>query len=125
MTLQINTFPISLDQLDSLKNSLWYLTAIWGTKQINHPSYNTVKIKWQHLTTELEVFNDICATEDDIHEPGVELAATMYGCDIKLNQERAIIFKDRCNDKSWKKKITLDRFPPTVDVIELYTFRKS
>ena len=125
MTLQINTFSTSLDQLDSLKNSLWYLTAIWGTKQINHLSYNTVKFKWQYVTTELEVFNDIGATKDDIHDPGIELSATMYGCDTNLNQERAIIFKDRCNDKSRKKKITLEQLPQTVDVVELHSERAN
>ena len=100
------------------------MTAILGIKQINHPSYNTVKIKWKHLTTELEVFNDICGTKYDIHDPGVELSSTMYGCDINLNQERAIIFKNRCNDKS-RKKITLDRLPPTVDVVELHSERAN
>ena len=49
----------------------------------------------------------------------------MHGCDIKLNQERAFVFKDRCNDKSRKKKITLDGLPPTVDVVELHSERAN
>ena len=59
------------------------------------------------------------ATKDYIHDAGVKLVVTMYGCDII----RTIIFKDRCNDRSWKEKITLDRFPPAVVVVGLYSER--
>ena len=63
------------------------------------------------------------ATKDDIHDEEVKVVVTMYGCDINLNQERTIIFKDRCNDISRKKKITLDRLRPTVNAAEQHSER--
>ena len=56
------------------------------------------------------------------HDAEVKLVITMYGSDISFNQERAIIFKDRCNDKS-RKKIKLNWLPPTVDAVELHSER--
>ena len=47
----------------------------------------------------------------------------MYGCDTKLNGERAQIFMDLCNDKKTKRIVNLDRLPPTVDAVGLYDQR--
>ena len=55
----------------------------------NHPSYNALKNNWQHLTTELEIFKDMNATKDDIHDAGVKLVLTMYGCDINHYFQRS------------------------------------
>ena len=55
----------------------------------NPPSYNALKINWQHLTTELEIFKDMNATKDDIHDAGVKLVLTMYGCDINHYFQRS------------------------------------
>ena len=62
-----------------------------------HPSYKALKMQWDHLAEELEIFRDSRVTTSDIHEAGVKLVAALYGCDTDLNQERVRLFRDRCN----------------------------
>ena len=89
----------------------------------SHPSYNSLSMKWEHLARKLAVFRDRNATLNEVHDAGVKFIAAMYRCEINLNQERARIFKERCNDKARKKKINLERRPPTTDAVQLHAER--
>ena len=88
-----------------------------------HPSYNALKMQWDHLAEEPEIFRDSRVTTSDIQEAGVKLVAALYGCDTDLNQERIRLFKDRCNDRNKNRMITLERLPPTVDAVKLHAER--
>ena len=88
-----------------------------------HQSYNALKMQWDHLAEELEIFRDSRVTTSDIYEAGIKLVAALYGCDTDLNQERVRLFKDRYNDRNKKRMITLERLPPTVDAVKLQAER--
>ena len=88
-----------------------------------HPSYTALTKNWDHFSRDLAVFRDKKATIPDIHTAGIRLVAAMYGCDTDLNGERAQIFMDLCNDKKRKRKVTLDRLPPTADAVGLHAQR--
>ena len=65
------------------------MTALLPSLFIPPTNYNALKINWQHLTTELEIFKDMNATKDDIHDAGVKLVLTMYECDINPYFQRS------------------------------------
>ena len=93
-----------------------------------HPSYNALKMQWDHLAEELEIFRDSRVITNDIHEAvaaanDIQLVAALYGCDTDLNQERVRLFRDRCNDRNKKRMITLERLPPTFDAVKLHAER--
>ena len=80
-------------------------------------------MKWEHIARKLAVFRDSNATLNEVHDAGVKLISVMYRCDVNLNLERARMFKERCNDKARKKKINLERLPPTTDAAQLHAER--
>ena len=88
-----------------------------------HPSYTTLTKNWDHFPRDLAVFRDKKATIPDIHAAGIRLVAAMYGCDTDLNGERAEIFMALCNDIKRRRKVTLDRLPPTADAVGLHAQR--
>ena len=75
------------------------------------------------FSRDLAVFRDKKATIPDIHAAGIRLVAAMYGCDTDLNGERAEIFMALCNDIKRRRKVTLDRLPPTADAVGLHAQR--
>ena len=82
-------------------------------------------MKWEHLARKITVtaFRDRNANLIEVNDAGVKLIAAMYQCDINLNRERARMFNERCNHKARKKKIYLERLPPTTDAAQLHAER--
>ena len=90
-----------------------------------HPSHNSLLMKWEHLARKLTVtaFRDRNVNLNEVHDAGVKLIAAMYRCDMNLYRERARMFNERCNDKARKKKINLERLPPTTNAAQLHAER--
>ena len=89
----------------------------------HHPSYNALKKNWDHFSRDLEVFRNEKSIIPDIHTAGIRLVAVMYGCNTDLKGERVQIFRQLCNDMKRKRKVTLDRLPPTADAVGLHAQR--
>ena len=110
-----------------MKTNLLVLHGFFGNDTVSsfysHPSSSAVKKKWDHLSQELAIFKDETATKEEIHAAGMKLVATTYRCSPELNAERVRIFKERCNNKSSKKQISLERLPPTEDAAKLHSER--
>ena len=87
----------------------------------DHPSYNSLSMKWEHLARKLALFRDSNATLNEVHDARVKLISVMYRCDVNL--ERARMFKERCDYKARKKKINLERLPPATDAAQLHAER--
>ena len=98
-----------------------------GATAPQHSSISHLTHLWRRNGT---IFQEIWQSSDikkakvsDIEAAAIRLKAVIYCCETNLNWDGPQIFMNLCNDKKRRRKIILDRLPPTADAVELYVQR--